>query len=325
MKFFWKGNLFTTRKLRSIGLLNLITILEASNIPVAKGVEDILDPAAFTVVRLLISAIVFLPFAYKAGEDAHTRNAGLELGFWLSLGYLMQAFGLLTSNAGRASFLSSFTIILVPLLEGILGTIVPLRTWIGAIMSITGVAMLISSGSSPCLGDFLNFFSAVFYGVHLLRTQHLLRNINKRNMLPFLGCEVCAIGLFSTIWYFAGSWFLGIQACNPFSWTWKIVYDWLIAFPWIPALFSGILSSGIGLWLEMDAMRYVPATEVAIIYGLEPVWCACFAWFFLGEQWNSLGMIGAALMLSGSLTVQIFGSSSSSDNRDDVSTSSVVI
>ena len=51
----------------------------------------------------------------------------------------------------------------------------------------------------------------------------------------------------------------------------------------------------------MDAMRDVSATETAIIYGLEPVWGAGFAWFLLGERWSSLGWIGAALVL-GKLT-----------------------
>ena len=47
----------------------------------------------------------------------------------------------------------------------------------------------------------------------------------------------------------------------------------------------------------MAAMRNVSATETAIIYGLEPVWGAGFAWFLLGETWDSTGLIGAALVL----------------------------
>lgn len=47
----------------------------------------------------------------------------------------------------------------------------------------------------------------------------------------------------------------------------------------------------------MAAMRDVSATETAIIYGLEPVWGAGFAWFLLGERWGAAGWIGAALVL----------------------------
>lgn len=44
-------------------------------------------------------------------------------------------------------------------------------------------------------------------------------------------------------------------------------------------------------------MRDVSATETAIIYGLEPLWGAGFAWFLLGERWGTIGWIGAALVL----------------------------
>lgn len=72
-----------------------------------------MDPAFFTVVRFASTALAFLPFVVKAREDYHTRSTGIELGLWLSLGYLSQALGLLTSEAGQASFISAFTVILL--------------------------------------------------------------------------------------------------------------------------------------------------------------------------------------------------------------------
>jgi drug/metabolite transporter (DMT)-like permease len=47
----------------------------------------------------------------------------------------------------------------------------------------------------------------------------------------------------------------------------------------------------------MVAMGDVSATETAIVYGLEPVWGATFAWFLLGERWDNAAWIGAALVL----------------------------
>lgn len=82
----------------------------ASDIPVIKEVEAIMDPAAFSAVRFVMSAIPFLPFVFQSRDDVQTRNAGMELGFWISLGYLLEALGLLTSDAGRASFISLFTV-----------------------------------------------------------------------------------------------------------------------------------------------------------------------------------------------------------------------
>lgn len=85
-------------------------VVPASDIPVIKAVEEVMDPAAFSAVRFIMSAIPFLPFVFRARGDVKTRNAGIELGLWVSLGYFVEALGLLTSDAGRASFLSLFTV-----------------------------------------------------------------------------------------------------------------------------------------------------------------------------------------------------------------------
>ncbi|KAI3923854.1 hypothetical protein MKW92_007826 [Papaver armeniacum] len=322
----WKRIFFASKKVRSIILLNVIAVIYASNIPVLKEVEAIVDPATFTVVRFTLSAIFFLPFVIQASGDAETRTAGLELGVWVSLGYLMQALGLVTSEAGRASFITLFTLIVVPLLDGMLGAIVPTVTWIGALISIVGVTLLESSGSPPSVGDLLNFLSAVFFGVHMLRTEHFARSTKRDNFLPLLGYEVCVVAIFSIIWYFVGGWFGDTHELDPGSWTWPVVRYWLVNFPWIPAIYTGVLSTGVCLWGELSAMRDVSATETAIIYGLEPLWGAGFAWFLLGERWGITGWIGAALVLGGSLTVQIFGSESPSkarENEDDIGSDNI--
>ncbi|XP_057961940.1 uncharacterized protein LOC131153566 isoform X2 [Malania oleifera] len=308
----WRRIFFASRKVRSIILLNVLTIIYASNIPVVKEVEAITDPALFTVVRFAVSAIPFIPFVFQARGDARTRNAGIELGLWVSLGYLMQALGLLTSDAGRASFISALTVIVVPFLDGLLGATVSSRTWLGAFMSILGVAMLESSGSPPSVGDLLNFFSAVFFGVHMLRTEHISRSTNKENFLPLIGYEVSVIALLSTVWYVIGGCFGTTQVCIPSTWTWTMFWNWMCTFPWIPVLYTGIFSTGLCLWIED-----VSATETAIIYGMEPVWGAGFAWFLLGERWGTAGWIGAPLVIVGSLMVQIFGSSTPTKSRKD--------
>ncbi|PIA26550.1 hypothetical protein AQUCO_09100024v1 [Aquilegia coerulea] len=317
----WRRILFASRKVKGIILLNVIALVYASNIPVLKEVEAVTDPAVFTVVRFVTSAIPFIPFIIRARDDVQTRSAGLELGVWVSLGYLMQAIGLLTSDAGRASFISLFTVIIVPLLDGLLGAKIPVHTWFGVTMSVLGVAMLESSGSPPCVGDLWNFFSAVFFGIHMLRTEHISRSTKKENFFALLGYEVCIVAIFSIIWYLIGGCFSSDPGWDPGSWTWTLSWDWIVEFPWIPALYTGIFSTGLCLWAEMAAMRDVSATETAIIYGLEPLWGAGFAWFLLGERWGIIGWIGASLVLGGSLTVQIFGSLSPSKYTEEESSS----
>ncbi|WCJ42071.1 hypothetical protein M5689_022899 [Euphorbia peplus] len=305
-KEFW---LFKSKKIRSIFLLNFITIIYASNIPIVKVIEEMMEPAEFSAMRFVMCAIPFLPFVYRARGDVETRNAGVELGLWVSLGYILEALALLTSDAGRASFISIFTVIIVPLLEGMLGATIPTHAWIGVAMSAIGVAMLECSGSPPNVGDLLNFLSAIFFGIHTLRTGHFSRTTKKDSLLPLLGYQVTVVALLSMAWVALAGCSVGIQESEQSLWTLPMIWDWIVAFPWIPALYTGSFSTGLCLWAEFAAMRDVSATETAIIYGLEPLWGAGFAWFLLGERWGMAGWFGAALVLGGSLVVQIFGAS----------------
>ncbi|XP_021733112.1 uncharacterized protein LOC110699923 isoform X2 [Chenopodium quinoa] len=242
----WRRIFFTSKKVRAIILLNVITVIYASDIPVLKEVEEFMDPATFNVFRFTLSAVPFLPAAFQARHDAHVCKSGAELGLWASLGYLFQSLGLLTSDAGRASFISILTIIVVPLLDGMFGSVIPPLTWFGAIMSVVGVAMLESTGSPPDVGDLFNILSAVFFGINMLRTERISRCTSKENFIPLLGYEVCVVALSSIIWLFFDGWFG--ESLRP--WTWDLFWASLVSFPWIPAIYTGVLTTGLCLWVE---------------------------------------------------------------------------
>nr|CAB3499017.1 unnamed protein product [Digitaria exilis] len=265
----WKRILFASRKTRSIIMLNALTVIYASDIPVLKEVEALTDPAVFNMVRFVLAAIPFIPFAVRAFGDRRVRSAGLELGVWVSLAYLAQAIGLLSSDAGRASFITAFTVVVVPLIDGFLGASIPKLTWFGATVSLLGIGLLECGGSPPC---------------------------------------VLVVAFSSVLWFMFKDGYVDNGESGFESWTFGMLWDTAASFPWIPALYTGVLSTVLCMWAEMVAMGDVSATETAIVYGLEPVWGAAFAWFLLGERWDDAAWIGAALVLCGSLTVQLFGS-----------------
>ena len=65
-------------------------------------------------------------------------KAGLEIGLYMAAGYLLQAFALQTSDASRASLLSTFTVLTVPVLAGLNGTKIRPLVWLCCIGSIFG-------------------------------------------------------------------------------------------------------------------------------------------------------------------------------------------
>ncbi|KAL6607002.1 hypothetical protein ACP70R_042655 [Stipagrostis hirtigluma subsp. patula] len=296
------------RKARSIVLLNLVTLIFASNISVVKEAEAMLDPDLFNMLRFTISAIPFAPLLLKSLRDMQIFIRGVELGIWVSLAYLAQAIGLVTADAGRSSFISALTVIIVPFLDGLFGAEVPAYTWFGAFLSVIGVAMLELSGSPPCVGDLLNLISAFCFAIHMLRTEHISRDIKKENFLILVGCEVFVVAVVSAATFIFKCFIQNVQHWNFKTWPPSELFGMVMSFPWTAILYTGIFSTSFCLWAEVAAMRDVSATETAIIYGLEPVWGAAFAWAMLGERWGAAGFIGAIFIIAGSLMVQILGS-----------------
>ncbi|RLN11727.1 hypothetical protein C2845_PM09G12670 [Panicum miliaceum] len=305
------------RKARSVVLLNLVTLIFASNISVVKEAETLLDPDLFNMLRFTIAAIPFAPLLLKSLRDMQILVRGVELGLWVSMAYLAQAVGLLTADAGRSSFISALTVIIVPFLDGLVGAEVPAYTWFGAFLSLLGVAMLELSGSPPCVGDLLNLLSAFSFAIHMLRTEHISRNMKKENFSTLVGCEVFeqvllnqvfVVALVSAAIYILKCFIRNVQHWHFKSWPPTELFGMAMSLPWPAILYTGIFSTSFCLWAEVAAMCDVSATETAIIYGLEPVWGAAFAWAMLGERWGMTGFVGAILIIVGSLMVQILGS-----------------
>lgn len=129
----------------------------------------------------------------------------------------------------------------------------------------------------------MNFLSAFFFGVHMLRTEHIARNTKKESFLPLIGFEVrdeilfaiyavhldncyhagfegssflfsfkvCVVALMTIGWYVVGCWSGGLQDCDPSLWTWTKFWDWMATFPWIAAVYTGVFTTGLCMWGEV--------------------------------------------------------------------------
>ena len=78
-------------------------------------------------------------------------------------------------------------------------------------------------------------------------------------------------------------------------------------FPWAPVLWTGIVTTDVALLLELIALRDVSSSDAAIIYTLEPVLGAAFAYLALGERWGPIGWAGAGLIVASTVAAQLYG------------------
>jgi hypothetical protein len=151
---------------RGLIMLNLLVLLCGTNWVVVKE-AGAWDPFYFCSLRFIVAALFFAPVLVRAAKKREVVKGGVEIGIYTAVGYLLQAEGLLTTDASRASFLSTFTVLVVPFLAGLSGRGVKPITWASATAALVGVSMLEQSGSSPSLGDLWSALSAMFFGVQM--------------------------------------------------------------------------------------------------------------------------------------------------------------
>ena len=90
---------------------------------VVQNAMSFVGPFTFNGIRFLFAGIILLfvqiIFSQKTSKQElkHSSLAGLMVGFFLFVGYLLQTFGLLYTTSSKAGFLTGLSIVMVPILS----------------------------------------------------------------------------------------------------------------------------------------------------------------------------------------------------------------
>eukprot|EP00889_Picochlorum_renovo_P003194 jgi/Picre1/30224/NNA_005592.t1 len=288
-------------RVRGLVMLNLLVLLCGTNWVVVKDAGATFDPYLFASLRFLVASLVFAPGLLSAVRNETVLKGGVEVGIYTAMGYLLQSEGLLTTDASRASFLSTFTVLVVPFLAGLSGRGVRPVTWASSLAALVGVSLLEQNGSSPpCLGDIWSGLSAVAFGVQMYRTEHWSRVLGKDNAFALMSVVLTTTALLST---------LAAALTHPGESLHLL--ETLFAnstesmdIPWKEVLYT-VLTTDVVLLMEVVALNDVSSVEAAIIYTLEPVIGAAFAFIFLHERWGPMGWVGSGIIVASCLASQL--------------------
>ena len=138
---------------------------------------DHIGPCTFNATRSFIGSVALLPVIWffsrqKKAEgtgkpekkefwllDKALLAGGAACGLMLSGGSLLQQIGLTSTTAGKAGFLTSLYIVLVPVLGVFLGRRAGFKVWIGVAVALVGAYLLSGDisreGFSVAAGDLL--------------------------------------------------------------------------------------------------------------------------------------------------------------------------
>lgn len=220
--------------------------------------------------------------------DFQTIKYGFLLGSILFSAISVVTIGVKSTSVSNAGFLFSLAVVFVPLLLAIFfRQKTEKRMVIGVVFAIVGIALLtLNDGLSISTGDFLIILGALFYAIYIIVTDKLTKNVDS------ISLGILQLG-------FTGAWglLLSLFFENPHLPN--------TTESWVSILALSIFCSAIGFIGQTAAQQYTTPTHTGLIFSLEPVFAALFAFIFAGEVLSEKGYIGAFLVLIGILTTKI--------------------
>lgn len=278
-----------------------ITLVWGTTFVIVKNTVDAVPPVVLIFLRFLIATWVTYAWLYFSGrakrgpEYSRTVRAGAIVGIPLFFGFYLQTIGIQYTTAGKAGLITGLNVVMVPILSTLWMKKAPGRlTVIGAVLGMIGLSRLTFAGPFvPSIGDFLMFLCAVGYAVHIVLVDKYTQDMDGGVLaLAQLGMVTAASGLIM----------LGSMAFGKLT-----IPDGMWRAAALPVIYLGFMATALAYVVQTVAQRYTNATRTALIFTLEPVFAAIFAWMWRGEVMTAGQLFGGVLIVAGILLSQLEG------------------
>ncbi len=266
------------RALLDLGLFYAALIWGATFFMVKEVLGDV-HPVTLVGYRFLFSAVFMLPWVLKRKKPTKLLREGIVLGSLLMILYLSQTAGLQYTTASNSGFITGLFVFFVPCFLLVFFKKPPEPgQWAAVAIALTGLWLLTGGPAGFNRGDVLTVIAAMTYAGHLLATDKYVRADADPVLLAFHQFWFCGVACL----------LLSLAIGAPFAVkTTKAL--WVI-------LFLTIFPNLTAFFIQMLAQKHTPPLKVSLIFSLEPVFAALFAWTLGGERFLLISAFGGALM-----------------------------
>lgn len=259
---------------------------------------DYMGPFTFNGARFLMGSMVLFPLVIyrrkgkskeskKFGSRRDTLTGGICCGLALCCAALFQQFGIVYTTVGKAGFITTLYIIIVPIMGIFLKKKVPGKVWIAAVIAAVGMYLLCMSESLRLSrGDTYVFICAILFSIHILVIDYFSSKADgvELSCLQFLtagiiGSVLALIFERPTLSNFAG----GI----------------------IPLAYAGIMSSGVAYTLQVIGQKDLDPTVASLILSLESVVSMLAGWVILKQALSPRELFGCVLVFAAVILAQL--------------------
>ena len=74
---------------------------------------------------------------------------------------------------------------------------------------------------------------------------------------------------------------------------------------WLPIIYAGVMSGGVGYTLQILGQQQVPPTLASMILSLESVFAALFGWVLLHQALSAKELLGCAVIFAAIVIAQL--------------------
>jgi len=259
---------------------------------------DFIGPHTFNVGRFLVGFLTLLPFFLffelkkikkKKIDSKKVFSYLILLGFILGVGQALQQISLMYTDVANTGVFTVMYVLIVPFISYfIFSKKIHWSVW-PAIAScvIGGILLSELKNISVRYGDMLGILSAFCWAIHIICIS---KTINFFNFPVAIAMSQCFVAFLFTILPMV------IYEDPSFGNILKDSYE---------IIYVGVLSSGLAFLLQTYTLQNLTPAPAAIVFSLEGVFAAIFAWLILGQLLNEIKILGIFLILFAVIFSQI--------------------
>jgi len=246
-----------------------------------------LNAFRFLVAFFLLGAVFFRKMRPISRQ---TLKCSLLVGVFLALVYICCTYGVLYTSISNAGFICALPAVTTPLLQFFFTGEKPgRRLTVSLVLCTVGLALMtLNEAFRPALGDVICLGVAVFYALDLIYTE---KAVSRPEVDP-LQMGVLELGVVGVIMLT-----LSLFLEQP-HWPSAPVF-------WGSALFLALFCTGFAFVVQTVQQQYTSASHVGLIFTLEPLFSAVVAYFLADEVLLPRAYVGAALMLSSLILMEL--------------------
>ena len=275
------------RRVAELALIFVAAVWGLTFVMVQDAIEK-LPTLAFLGWRFSGAAIVVALICWRSLRALPAAGwlAGVWMGIFLTLGYVLQTLGLEHTTASNAGFITGLFVVFTPLLAAIfLRERIGGLAWGAAAVSAVGLYLL-SGGGSPNTGDVLVLGCALAFAAHILATARAVRDYDTGALLA-VQLAVCG-----AVCVVAAGGTGDLEAPSAGS-------------VWVALAVTALIASALGFFIQTFAQRHTTPARTALILASEPAFAGLGGYVFADERLGAIEWMGAGLILTAIVAVEL--------------------